>query len=191
MNHRTLILIGVVVPPLLLAATASTHPARLTVEDAYHWQVMHTVLMPLFPLVALGPWLVTREVSRAVAVLVGVLAYTYAVFYTSLDILAGIAGGAIKDAEAGGLGIIFPVAGDLGAVGSYAFIGATAIAAGTALRVTGWIRGLPGTVLVVVGALMFWQEHVYVPWGVLSMVLLAAGWGWLALAVDQRRLASR
>ncbi len=187
MTPRSRLLFAVAAPPLVIAAVALTHPATLTVEAAHHWQVMHTVLLPLFPLLGLGPWLVARAVTRGGSVVVGLLAFVYACFYTALDILAGIGGGALKGAEAGGLGTIFTVAGDLGEVGSYAFIGATALAAGTALRVTGWARGLPGTVLVVVGSLMFWQEHVYRPWGVLSMVLLAAGWAWLGSLVASRQ----
>ncbi|MCX6406866.1 MAG: hypothetical protein NTV28_08100 [Propionibacteriales bacterium] len=186
---RYLTICAVAVPPLFTAALGLTHPSVLTVEDAAHWQMMHTVLLPVFPLLALGPWLVARRHDRVVGVVVGVLAYVYACFYTSLDILAGIAGGAIKDAEAGGLGIVFPIAGDLGAVGSYAYIGATALAVGVASR-AGVVRALPGAVLTLVGAVMFWQEHVYRPWGVLSMVMLAAGWTWLVVATAPRAAAA-
>jgi hypothetical protein len=186
---RYLTIVAVAVPPLFTAVLGLTHPDQLTVEDAAHWQMMHTVLLPVFPLLALGPWLVARSFDRVAGVVVGVLGYVYACFYTSLDILAGIAGGAIKDAEAGGLGIVFPIAGDLGTIGSYAYIGATALAVGVATR-AGVVRALPGAVLVLVGAVMFWQEHVYRPWGVLSMVLLAAGWTWLVVATGPRGAAA-
>lgn len=185
MSTRTGQLIAVSVPHLVIAAIGLTHPASLTVDSAHHWQVMHTVLLPLFPLLALAPWLVARVVDPRSSVVVGVIAFVYACFYTALDILAGIGGGAIKDAGAGGLGIIFPVAGDLGSIGSYAHLAATALAAGLALRVTGLARGLAGTVLVLVGSLLFWQEHVYRPWGVLAMVVLAAGWSLLVVAVGR------
>ncbi|MGA9103535.1 hypothetical protein [Aeromicrobium sp.] len=187
MRPRTGLLIAVAVPHLVIAAIGLTHPAQLTVASAHHWQMMHTVLLPLFPLLALAPWLVARAVDPVSGVVVGVIAFVYACFYTALDILAGIGGGAIKEAEAGGLGIIFPVAGDLGAVGSHAHLAATALAAGLALRVAGLVRGLPGAVLVVAGSIMFWQEHVYRPWGVLAMVLLAAGWSWLVVAISEPR----
>ena len=65
------------------------------------------------------------------------------------------------------------------------FLAASALAVGLALRVTGLTRGLSGALLVLVGSFMFWQEHVYRPWGVLAMVLLAAGWSWLLVAVDR------
>lgn len=186
MEARTRTLVAVAVPPLFTAALGLTHPAVLTVEAAHHWQLMHTVLLPVFPLLALGPWLVTRTVDRAAGVVVGILAFVYACFYTSLDVLAGIGGGAIKAAEAGGLGILFSVAGDLGAVGSYAYIAASALACGVVVRRAGWLRPAPGIVLVLVGAFMFWQEHVYRPWGVLAMVLLAAGWAWLTIVLHSR-----
>lgn len=190
MRTRTMTLVAVAVPHLVVAMIGLTHPARLTVESAHHWQMMHTVLLPLFPLLALGPWLVARAVDASSGVVVGVIAFVYACFYTGLDILAGIGGGAIKGAEAGGLGIIFPVAHDLGTIGSWAHLVAAALAAGLALRVTGLARGVPGTVLVVAGSLLFWQEHVYRPWGVVAMVLLAAGWSWLVIAVDRRDATS-
>ena len=188
--RRLLPIAAVVVPHLTVAAIGLTHPATLTVDSAHHWQVMHTVLLPLFPLLALGPWLVARAVDARSSVVVGVIAFVYACFYTALDILAGIGGGAIKDAEAGGLGILFPVAGDLGAVGSYAHLAATALAAGLALRITGVRHGLSATLLVLAGSLLFWQEHVYRPWGVLAMVLLAAGWSWLLVAIDREAVTS-
>ena len=111
----------------------------------------------------------------------GVLAFVYACFYTSLDVIAGIAAGAVKHDGGVGLGTLFRVAGELGDVGSYAYFAASAVAIGLAGREVGLVRAVPGAVLVAVGAVMFWQEHVYRPWGVIAMVLLAAGWGWLAL----------
>ncbi len=185
MSTRTLSIVAVAVPHLVVAAIGLTHPATLTIDSAHHWQVMHTVLLPLFPLLALGPWLLARAVDPRSSVVVGVVAFVYACFYTALDVLAGIGGGAIKAAEGGGLSAVFPVARDLGAVGSYAHLAATALAVGLALRVTGLARGLSGALLVLVGSFMFWQEHVYRPWGVLAMVLLAAGWSWLLVAVDR------
>ena len=181
MNHRTGLLLAVTLPPLVTAAVGLTHPPTLTVEAAHHWQMMHTILLPVFPLLALGPWLVARRSSRAVGVVVGVLAFVYACFYTSLDVIAGIAAGAVKHDGGVGLGTLFRVAGDLGDVGSYAYFAASALAIVVAARDIGLVRAAPGAVLVAVGAVMFWQEHVYRPWGVLAMVLLAAGWGWLAL----------
>jgi hypothetical protein len=187
MSVRTRRLTAVAVPHLLIAVIALTHPSHLTAASAHHWETMHVALLPLFPLLAVAPWLVARAVDARSSVVVGVIAFVYASFYTALDVLAGIGGGAIKGAGSGGLGVVFGVAHDLGAVGSYADLAATALAAGLALRVTGLARGWPGVVLVLAGSILFWQEHVYRPWGVLAMVLLAAGWSWLVVALDRER----
>lgn len=186
MDHRARLLAAVTVPPLVTAAVGLMHPPTLTVEAAHHWQMMHTILLPVFPLLALGPWLVARRSSRAAGVVVGVLAFVYACFYTSLDVIAGIAAGAVKHDGGVGLGTLFRVADDLGDVGSYAYFAASALALAVVARDVGLVRTTPGAVLVTAGAVMFWQEHVYRPWGVLAMVLLAAGWGWLALQEQAR-----
>ncbi|WP_375001069.1 hypothetical protein [Aeromicrobium sp. CTD01-1L150] len=185
MDERLRLIVPVTVPPLLVAAVALMHPSPLTVENAEHWQHVHTVLLFLFPLVALGPWLVARRVSRPAAVVVGVVAYVYATAYTALDVLAGIAGGAIKAAEAGGLGIVFPVAGRFELVGGVALVAASALAVGVVSRELAW-RTAPAGLLVVAGAWLHWQQHVYPPWGVTALVMLGAGWGLLAWQLTAR-----
>lgn len=190
MDARTRLLVPVVVPPLLVAAVSVSHPSPLTVENASHWQHVHTVLLFVFPLVALGPWLVARAVSRPAAVVVGVVAYVYATAYTALDVLAGIGGGAIKAAEAGGLGIIFPVAGRFEDVGGIALIAAAALSVGVVSRVLTW-RVLPGGSLVLLCTWLHWQHHVYPPWGAVAMVGLALGWGLLALQLTTRPVEDR
>lgn len=182
MDARSRLIAAVTVPPLVAAAVGLTHPHRLTLEAAEHWQLMHTVLLPVFPLLALGPWLVARRSSRVAGIVAGVLAFVYACFYTSLDVIAGITAGALKAAESEDLGVVFGIATDLGEIGVFAYMAASVVAIVAATRTLGIVRIVPGAVLVLVGAVMFWQEHVYRPWGVTAMVLLAAGWGWLALA---------
>jgi len=148
------------------------------------------VLLPLFPLLAVGPWLVARSVEPVYGRITLVLGYLYACFYSALDVLAGIAAGALKHDREGGLATVFGHANDLGQIGSIAYIGATAAAAGCLLRVCGvWV--LPGAALALLGAYGFMENHVYPPWGVLSMLAIAAGWAWM-LQVDrrQRRLSS-
>lgn len=190
MSDRYRLMVPVTVPPLLIAAVGLSHPSPLTVEMAEHWQLIHTILLFLFPLVALGPWLVARRVSPAAAVVVGVVAYVYATAYTALDVLAGIAGGAIKAAEAGGLGIIFPVAANFELVGGVALVLASALSVGIVSRALGWWV-VPGGVLVIASAWLHWQAHVYPPRGVLSMVGLAAGWGLLAWQLTRPGVVAR
>ena len=71
----------------------------LRVLNVFRYLTFRTAFASLTALVlslALGPWLVARQHDRAVGVVVGVLAYVYACFYTSLDILAGIASATTK-----------------------------------------------------------------------------------------------
>lgn len=139
------------------------------------------MLLPLFPLLAVGPWLVARSIEPVYGRITLVLGYVFACFYSALDILAGIAAGALKYDRQGGLGTVFGYASDLGQIGSIAFIGATAAAAGCLLRVAGpWV--LPGAAVALVGAYGFMQNHVYPPWGVLSMLAIAVGWAWMLRA---------
>ncbi|MEJ7635834.1 hypothetical protein [Aeromicrobium sp.] len=176
-----------IVPPVLIALVGIAHPARLTFEDAILWRNLHVVLLPLFPLVALGPWLVTRSIDRAWGRVSLLLGFVYACFYSALDVLAGIGAGGLKDAREGGLGVVFGLAGDLGQVGSVALIGANALACGCVLRIVG-AKGAPGTVLLLAGSYGFMEEHVYWPGGVLSMLAIAAGWAALLIALRRAQL---
>lgn len=176
--------LAVLVPPVLIGLIGLTHPAHLTQDASARWRDLHIVLLPLFPLLAVGPWLVARAVEPVYGRITLVLGYVYACFYSALDILAGIAAGALKHDREGGLATVFGYASDLGQIGSVAYIGATAAAAGCLLRVTG-VRVLPGAVVALVGAYGFMENHVYPPWGVLSMLAIAAGWAWM-LAVWRR-----
>lgn len=180
------LLAAVVLPPLILLGFSLAHPPMLTMEDAGTWKVLHIALMPVFPLLALGPWLVARAVNRPLSRIVAIGAYTYAVFYTALDITAGVVGGAIKEAEAGGLGIVFPIASDFEKVGGIAFVLTCALAAGVAMHATGWLAGALPAVAVIVGAYVLWQEHIFRPGGVIASALLAAGWGAFVLLIDRR-----
>lgn len=186
---RIRLIVAVLVPPILIGLVGLTHPAHLTQDASARWRDLHIVLLPLFPLLAVGPWLVARSIEPVYGRITLVLGYVYACFYSALDILAGIAAGALKYDRQGGLGTVFGYASDLGQIGSIAFIGATAAASGCLLRVAG-ARVLPGAVVALVGAYGFMQNHVYPPWGVLSMLAIAAGWAWM-LTVSGRGLGAR
>lgn len=170
--------VAVLAPPVVIGLVGLTHPAHLTQDASAWWRDLHIVLLPLFPLLAVGPWLVARSIEPVYGRITLVLGYVYACFYSALDILAGIAAGALKHDREGGLRTVFGYASDLGQIGSIAFIGATAAAAGCLVRVAG-LKVLPGAVLALLGAYGFMQEHVYPPWGVLSMAAIALGWAWM------------
>ncbi|AWB92357.1 hypothetical protein [Aeromicrobium chenweiae] len=173
---------ALLLPPLVIGLVGTTHPDHLTMGAATYWRDMHVVLLPLFPLLAVGPWLLARSVDPVYGRITLVLGYVYACFYSALDILAGIAAGGLKADREGGLGTVFGLASDLGQVGSIAYIGATAAAAGCVIRVAG-LRALPGALVALAGAFGFMEEHVYWPRGVLSMAAIAVGWVWLLISL--------
>lgn len=190
LSHRTVA--AVLLPPLVIGLIGTTHPPHLTQDASAYWRDLHIVLLPLFPLLAVGPWLVARDIDATYGRITLVLGYVYACFYSALDILAGIAAGALKHDREGGLATVFRYASDLGQIGSVAYVGATAAAAGCLLRVAG-PRVLPGAVIAIGGAFGFMENHVYWPGGVLSMAAIVAGWAWMLLAARgaQRPSSSR
>ncbi len=171
-----------VLPPIVVGLAGITHPDRLTQDASLLWRNLHIVFLPLLPLLALGPWVITRSVDRTLGRLVAALGYVYACFYTALDVLAGIGAGGLKNEGADGTRVLFDLARDLGQVGSVAFIIATAIAAGCALA-RARARALPGAVLVLTGAYGYMEEHVYWPGGVLALFALATGWALLLFVI--------
>lgn len=178
-------LLAVCLPPLLVAAAAASHPGRLTADDAEHWQHVHTWLIPVLPLLALGPVLVAAAVDRRLAVVVAVPAYAYATFYTALDVLAGVGGGAlVRSGERAGP--VFGPAQDFEEIGGIALVVAAVLGVVVALRAAGPLALVPGAAAVA-GAVLLWQEHLYRPWGVVAQLLLAVGWGTLLVLVRRRR----
>jgi hypothetical protein len=186
---RPAALLAAAVPPLLLAGLGTTHPTMLTPESAPWWRDLHVIGLVLFPLLALGPWVVVRGRGRVLEAVVIVLGLVYACFYTALDVLAGI--GAGQETVVVGPGpwvpALFGMADRLALPGVHAYLAAAVIAGVTAVVVT---RGLAaragavvGTVLVVVGSWSFLTSHIYPPVGVATMVVLAVGWTTLAAVV--------
>ncbi|MGL5857967.1 MAG: hypothetical protein ACRC35_06105 [Angustibacter sp.] len=172
-------------PGVALAVAGLTHPTKLDDTTAGWWRDLHVVLLPLFPLLALAPWLLAREYSRRTGWLVAALGFTYACSYTALDVLAGIGAGAMQQRRVyPGVGVAFDQANQLVQVGVYAYLVAGIVAATTVARRVG-ARALPGGALVIAAAVSFLTSHVWWPRGVLTM--LAAAAGWTALAWASRR----
>ena len=186
---RSVALLAAAVPPLLLAALGTTHPTMLTPASAPWWRDLHVLGLALFPLLALGPWVVVRGRSRLVEAAVVVLGLVYACCYTALDVLAGI--GAGQETVVVGPGpwvpALFGMADRLGLPGVYAYLATAVIGGATAVVVTRGIAAraaaVVGTVLVLGGAWSFLTSHIYPPLGVATMVALAVGWTTLAAVV--------
>ncbi len=178
---------AVALPPLALAIIGTTHPEHLTAASALYWRNLHVITLPIFPLLGFAPWLIVRfRHITALSWIAGVLGFVFAVFYTGLDVLAGIGAGGLK---VDGMGMatttVFGLGDDLGRIGATALIAAALLAGAVAI----WsvrARAIPGAILVVAGAALLWKDHIFFPFGVLGQVLLAVGWVGLVLALRSR-----
>lgn len=183
---RTLLpVLGIAAGPAAMAVIGLTHPGALTPATAHHWAAMHTVLIPFFPLVGINlAWLVAG-LPGALPWVVRIAAFGYAVCYPAVDLLAGVGAGLLvslgEDPYAPTVSAMFGRANAVGDIG----IGALWVGSVLALVVLGptlrW-RVLPGGLLLLVGAYLFGEHHIYRPLGVLGMALLALGFAALLRA---------
>lgn len=192
--RRALVIAGATLPPLLLAVLGTSHPHVLTPESAPWWRDLHVLGLVLFPLLAVPPWLVVRGRGRWLEALVLVLGLVYASFYTALDAIAGIGGGATTIAVGPGpwVSALFGIADQVVLPGVYAHLAAVVVAAVTvvvAARGAARAVAVLGGVLAVGAAWEFVASHIYYPYGVAVMVVLAVGWALLALAATAPRRA--
>ena len=184
MSRRTLVLL-VAVPALLAAAIGLTHPPSLTAAAGEYWRNMHIALMPVFPLIGLAPWLIARRAGTWFGRGGAVFGYGFAVFYTSLDLLAGVAGGAlVASGHPDASGQVFAIARVLGAIGVVSLVLGTVLAGFAAYTVAG-VSALPGAVLAAVGAALVLPGHIYLGLGTVAMLLFAGGYVVLAMAVTR------
>lgn len=56
-RDRWVLVLAVALPAAVLGTAGLFHPANLTDADAERWRNIHIVALPLFPLLALRPWL--------------------------------------------------------------------------------------------------------------------------------------
>jgi len=110
-----------------------------------------------------------------------VLGFVYAVCYQALDILAGIAAGALKLEGGQGVTTMYALADGIVVAGVWSYVAVTVLASALVIRHAG-LRALPGAVIAVVAAVSFVDSHIFFPRGVITMLGLAIGWTWLALA---------
>lgn len=201
---RWLTLAAVVAPPLVLAGIGVSHPHDLTPDSAEWWTNMHIVLALLFPLLAVCHWVVLRGIPGPLAWASRILAFVYIGYYGALDALAGVGTGSLVQIglDAGGghhggerdpaIDRLFAIGNDLGYVGAYAFVGACVLTALVVFLKVG-LRALPGGLVLIAAGALFSQKHIYWPWGVVSQVGLAVGFGlitWVLTAKDTAATAA-
>jgi hypothetical protein len=180
-RQRIIMFTVLIAPPLVLAGAGLAHPMRLTAATAGSWHDLHVLLLPIFPLLGLGPWLLVRRENPVLGQVAAVLGFAYAVFYTALDVLAGIGAGSLARAGVdGGPSVLFGQADDLVRYGVWAYLVATLLVAAVMLRRVG-VAAIPGAVLIIGGAWSFLDSHIFWPRGVLTMLALAVGWAALGL----------
>jgi len=183
----------VALPGLLLAAVGLTHPHHLDASTAGWWRDMHIILAFVFPLLGVAQWVLLDGAPPVVKWLGRLAAFGYAILYGALDAIAGIGGGAMAVAQGGRTPVIdplFAVGNQLGYAGAWCFLIACALLVGClGLRVR--LRALPGGVLLLVGAYLFLDSHIYWPGGGLAMLCLAAGFAALSWVTPARRAAPR
>ena len=187
MSRRTLALL-VSLPAVACAIIGLTHPVNLTAASAEHWRNMHLILIPIFPLIGLAPWLIARRAGVWFGRAGALFGYGFATFYTALDILAGVAGGALVLAGHSEVtGAVFAIARILGTIGVVSLITGCLVAGVAAFRVAG-IAALPGALLATVGAILVQPGHVYLGLGTVAMMLCAGGFVIIAFAVTRPAL---
>lgn len=178
-------------PLALAAAGLLVHPHTLTAGTAHHWAVLHVWLLPLFPLLPLGLAVPLRgrhrrDAAGLAATLAWAGAYGYAVLYTGLDAVAGIAGGTVRAYGAPGqealLNRLFATGDALGRAGVWALAGAV-LATGATLLLRGGsrdgLRAVPGTAVLLAACWSFRDSHIFWPRGVFTMLAFALGFALL------------
>ena len=190
---RRLLALAYALPGLALFAGGYLHPGLLRSGTASLWFWLHVAGLVAFPAVGVAiaalyrpAWAAgsRRGLARVLAPLVLLGSFVYAVFYSALDVIAGVAASYLwRDlpADAARPEVqprLFEIGDLLGVIGAAGLgIAVVAVAVDFLLR-----YGLPavGGLLLLPGAYLVWQRHIFFPDGAIGMALLGIGTGWLA-----------
>lgn len=173
-------------PGLSLAGSGLFHPTGLSYDTASTWFGLHLPGILAFPLVGLAVADLVRRRSDPLAWAVRVTAYLYATLYTALDVISGVGAGFVTRQlgpdvpRPEAVSQMFAIGTPLGQVGSWALLVCVVLV----LLDQGRRLGLSAAVgvLLLPGAWLVHTSHIFSPYGVLGMVLLAAGTAGLAVA---------
>lgn len=184
MARRWVAIAAVAVPPVVLSAIGLTHPSVLNAASAEWWVTMHLVLVPVFPLLAAAVWVLLRDDRTSLGWGGRIAAATYAVFYTGLDAVSGIAAGTAVRAGADPTSDVvlslFVAGRVLSIIGTYAFFVAVILVLASAWRggSRGWLFFVAAGVALL-SAYLFTTSHIYFPKGVIAMLGFAASFATL------------
>ncbi|MGQ0626090.1 MAG: hypothetical protein ACT4PP_15760 [Sporichthyaceae bacterium] len=191
MDLRRLRLAAVVATPgIVLAAAGAAHPHLLTVDSARDWWRLHVPLLIVFPLLAGALALLLRGDNRVVAWAARIAGFGFAVGYTALDAIDGIAAGLVVETAAAPqdaiTGRLFEIGDRLGRAGIWSLAAAVVLTAAALWRTRGpWV--IAGVIPFLLGCALFYDHHIFAPDGVTGMLLIAAGSAMLALTPLRHR----
>jgi hypothetical protein len=167
----------IALPALVLAVAGTVHPAHLTAGTAQWWSTLHVLLLPVFPLLGAALWVSFTGAPAALRWPGRLAAFCFAVYYTGLDAVAGIAAGAAVHAQhgrGGAEGAVIAIGDKLGHAGAWAFLIAGLALTLARVRRAGW-PALPGGVLLLASGVSFLDSHIFWPRGVVTMLGIALG----------------
>lgn len=177
MRTRLTLAILVALPGLTLAGAGLFHPQGLNYDTALRWYALHIPGLLVFPLVGVALAVLVRGRGDLVAWIVRLSAYTYATFYTALDVINGITAGYVTRQLGPGvprpdeIRLIFDIGRPIGDVGEWGLlVCCLAIAVDQVVRYR--VRGLPALALIP-AAWLVRTDHIFSPLGVLAMTVIA------------------
>ena len=185
---RTLLPLLVALPALLLAGLGLLHPVFLTAETAERWRLLHLLLLPAFPLLAVSVWVLLRRERGPAAWGARVLAVAYAVLYGALDAIAGVGAAhqVLRASERGDerppVEDLYDIADPLGQLGVYALATSLLLTAAVLWLRTRRAAAVAGGLVAAGSCWFFLQHHVFPPRGVLALVAVAVGLALLELS---------
>lgn len=175
-------------PGLVLAGFGVAHPALLNTGTAPWWAMLHVLLLPVFPLLAVAQWILLAPAPPVLRWPGRLAAFGFAAFYTGLDAVAGIAAGTVVRAENGltpVLGELFAIGDTLGHIGADCFLAASMLIIAASAVHTGW-RAAPGAALLLAASVSFIDSHIFWPRGVFTMIGIAVGMFLLSVTREPR-----
>ncbi|CAN5586876.1 hypothetical protein BH11ACT8_BH11ACT8_08420 [soil metagenome] len=191
MRSRFALPVLLALPGLTLALAGLFHPHHLTYDTSTRWWTLHVPGLLVFPLVGVALAALMRGRSDTLAWVVRLAAYTYATFYTALDVINGIAAGYVTHDLGPGvprsveIRSLFDIGRPIGDVGEWALIATClAVLVDQVLQRRWW--AVPAVALLP-GAWLVRSDHIFSPMGTLGMVLIGLGTGYLAWSAEHSR----